>query len=206
MKRIRSKVLLGYGVALLIVVTATWLWIARMREPHLFVGKVDPETGYRCRFTHGFALTQTQRPNSGNSLLDYAVFTPPSGHLRQWLESHLFHQPVAATPQDSQIVLYSLAGIRIDRLNISHRNDIVEQHDIRLSGYPATLLHLDSWNGGKHTRGTELYVYGPDHTLFYYISGSAEGANYERVDKEMQAIIASFRLERVAPPANRFSR
>ena len=66
----------------------------------------------------------------------------------------------------------------------------------KIDGYPAVVLTMRS---GSHCE-TKLIVYVPEVTVVYEISCKTDAEDMARVDSEMQEIISSFHVEKVAVP------
>jgi hypothetical protein len=54
-------------------------------------------------------------------------------------------------------------------------------------------------NSGKSVYGTTLLVYVPNESLMYIVGGGASVSDDAQINREMQAIISSFRVEKVVP-------
>jgi len=67
---------------------------------------------------------------------------------------------------------------------------------LEIDGCPATVFTV---RAGSVPR-TELVVSVPGRSLQYTVTGNAEAANFALIDREMQALISSFHVEKVPTP------
>jgi hypothetical protein len=195
----------GLAAVLVVVVIAAWVSLRRPQERKEFVGQVDPATGYRCRFLLSTAW-KPQDISFDEKLPPDIAFTLTPSPIRQWINTRLLHK---AAP-------YPLM-IQLTRLRTHNKNKsawhIVE-------GYPEYLpnpafttthqhLHIDSypttrgrweWKqpGRTMVYGTFLFVYIPEKSTGYILGATYENAaELAVIDQEMNAIIASFHIEKV---------
>jgi hypothetical protein len=155
-----------------------------------FTGHADPE-GYRYRFT----LSSDWQSEDDRDLR----YGPIDGQIDK---SALFPKRVRVAVIDLQTfgktmlpgdvpILHGYpepVGWGKDRL-ITHRH-------LRIGGCPATMVRAYWVQGGQRYRETEFYVYVPSRSILYLMHTFSEPAQYERADREMQAIIGTFHVER----------
>jgi hypothetical protein len=79
-------------VLALLSVTAVWLTYLAMRRP--YIGKTDPETGYRCTFTLAAYWNPTGIVRPGWSLKrdDFVFALPKPPPFQTWLEKNVLHR------------------------------------------------------------------------------------------------------------------
>ena len=77
------------------------------------------------------------------------------------------------------------------------------QRHLTVNGCPATLVERPIVVSGIPCRYILLLVYRPEHAFIYSVGGIAEAGNAGWFENEMQAIISSFHVEKVAPAAGR---
>ena len=165
----------------------------RHRKRQALVGRVDPK-GYRCRFT----LSSDWRSEDERDLrhgpvdgqIDKAVFFPTRVRVVE-IDLQTFGKTML--PRDVPILSGYPEPIDWgkDRL-ITHRH-------LRIDGCPATMVRAYWMDGGQRYRETEFYVYVPSRSILYLLHTCSQPAEYERADREMQAIIRTFHVERVVP-------
>jgi len=152
----------------------------------------------------------------GDSPLDGADFTfprpaSPSGPLSQWLSLHFFPKTVPAkTPK---IGLFSCplkdfpGHTRLVRGYpefVGEGEGTVPKHTqshLLIDGCPATIMDFTSFpdSPGPYS----LIVYDSKSDLLYCVGGVAEEGESAWFHREMQAIIASFHIEKASFPAGR---
>jgi hypothetical protein len=189
-------------------------FIGKMHERTEFVGKMDPNSGYRCRFTissnwHNEVNASPDYPN----MIDHDMFIAPTNPMGQWIECHLLHHGMADPPL---IHLNTYPGRWVSDL-IVFQNGYPEPSPLPnhqpvphrhrwIDGFPATIEDDDfTIPNGILYHSVCLYVYVPNHAILYTVLatagplGSEDRRQIEQIDHEMEAIIASFHVEKVAP-------
>jgi hypothetical protein len=118
--------------------------------------------------------------------------------VRKWIVEHLFHQSGSG---QMEINLFSTAATNGDAYpDLKNETEPHSLRDLRIEGYPATVLSEDEMLSGKRRRTISLFVCVPECT--YEVTGEAKGSDIDRMDSEMQAIISSFRVDKVAVPTD----
>jgi hypothetical protein len=135
------------------------------------------------------------------SLTEFDSFVFPPSLARQWIDSHLLHR-AAPEPLDIDFGSGALKGfkdfseIRDGYPELAGAGRILAHRHLHVDGYPATVVRSE-WNiSGTPTFATVMLVYIPERS-FLYVIGGGEPANSALIDREMQAIIASFHIEKV---------
>ena len=211
-KRARWKAFAALAAVLVVAVVALCLFIGKARERKEYVSQMDPRSGYRCHFT----LSSDWRKGSWSPSalygrtqeLDYIksfVPTPPNP-IMSWIATHLFHQAGISVLPPS-ILLLSLkanemkyyfrvqAGYPEPLRGGQGQLTILIHRHLRIDGFPATIVT----EAGQYCNGVTLLVYVPDHSMSYEVNGLAATQDAASLDREMQAIIASFHIEKVVP-------
>jgi len=75
----------------------------------------------------------------------------------------------------------------------SSQSRMIEYRHLHVDGFPATFVCADEGIGPNRFRRTVLLVYVPDHSMLYVVLGNGG----VETDREMQAVIASFHIEKV---------
>jgi len=85
----------------------------------------------------------------------------------------------------------------------SHRiGRILTNRHLQIDKCPATVTRFEITTGlPQPIHCTCLCVFSPDHGSTYLIGSIAGNSNGERIDREMEAIAASFHIERAGDPA-----
>ena len=175
-----------------------------------FVGNVDPTSGIRCRFLLAADWKRTDNLvfTKAPGYVDEAEFSaPPPGPIRKWIEAHLLRKPfplwhkpviylVSLSPSTSLLGQYLQIQAGYPELlstNIPSTTRFTQRH-LRIDGCPATVLTVTDRNYSSNA----LLVYVPEASVAYMISGLSWSQNTAQVDHEMQAIVSSFHIEKVA--------
>ena len=124
-----------------------------MQERKEFVGKVDPASGYQCRFTFSSTWQCKDDIHSTLETLDRATFAPsPPNFIRMWIDGRLLHRSVSmgksiantagyGTPRN-QLLTYVMANANSDVLERYAYPASISTHSIlrhlRINGYAAT--------------------------------------------------------------------
>jgi hypothetical protein len=214
-KRARWKSLVALAAVLTAGVVASCLLISKIHERKEFVGKV--EDGYRCRFTfsptwqqyveYGWEHVSPPRPD----YVDDAHFKPlPPSPVRQWMSAHLFHQP--AWPPDAHTFGISscrredfpcrirLVGGHPEPIWVGNEQGLTQRHLI-IDGCPATLIQRPLVVSGTPCQWTLMLVYKPNNAFLYAVGGLTRITNDNWFHEEMEKIVSSFHVERVAAGA-----
>lgn len=177
-------------VAVLFVGVPVCLCLGKAQGRKEFVGKVDPVTGYRCRFLIG-SNWQEERdtftaPLSAYQRLTNIVFhraegDPPEIWLYQW------------SAEEPNPRFHMLKGYPEE--NVDSPAWIVEQRHVRIKGQPATVGESEILTAGPASRATFLLVYVPAARTVYELGGFSLGSPLAY--QEIQGILSSFHVEKV---------
>ena len=175
------------------------LALSKTHERQEFIGNVDPKTGYRCRFT---LSSDWQRKKLLSRVGEVWLFTPPLNTIRQRMYMYLFPKTIFSVPSisfgDSTSIVRAqthLAGGYPDP-NLPRSVHIDSLRHLVIDGFPATVTTTTT----EPLHAISLSVYVPQASGIYSIGGIATGANFALADREMQAIISSFHIEKVTSP------
>jgi len=195
-------------VVLVAGIGMTALLVGKMRERKAFVSPEVAGYRYRCtlstdwKLTHDSQTRSTLRPQSFS-------FTAPPSPIRAWIASHLPGKPPSPkrrTYEEPTLVLETekvtaqYTSIRSQggypELNLWGAGRILTDRHLQIDKCPATLTRFEiPFLPGKPVHGTCLCVFSPDHGYTYLIGSLAEPSKSDRVDREMEAIAASFHVE-----------
>ena len=142
--------------------------------------------------------------SSSSSKIGY--FSLSTSPTRQWIDSHFLHRS-AAPPTIAfyaQIVHVSVPNRWLHFVNgypetpfLASTRVLAKSH-LMVDGYRATVCTVEQ--GSMHF--VSLAVYLPDKSLLYCVGGLADRLTSASVDREMQAVITSFHIEKVAVPTS----
>jgi hypothetical protein len=190
--------------------------IGKMQERTEFVGKVDPNSGYRCRFTVPASWQHYNRPRYSDEqdIMDGSYFVPlAKSPVRQWIETHFLLASRTAgrsliserAPLDYHAThlspTYRTVHIQGGYPEITEvRSWKISREHLRIDGYAATLSRVDVpiWNRSRTDHGIWLVVYLPDQATVYVVGNPSVSPDFEQMAREMQMIISSFHVEKVA--------
>jgi hypothetical protein len=211
-KRSRWKPLSVLATVLVVSVASSWIIVGKAKDRKEFVGRVDPATGYRYRFL----LSPAWKPQDLYSIWELpsemeASFILMPSPIRQWLDARLLHK---ASPEPLSIQLIGskmsddgwgfhivqgypeyVVPVRMAVMPVTTTHE-----HLHIDGYPATRARWE-WKqtGTTVLHNTFLFVYIPENSTGYTLSASCKDtAELAVIDQEMQAIIASFHIEKVA--------
>ncbi|MCW3055085.1 MAG: hypothetical protein JWN14_4255 [Chthonomonadales bacterium] len=211
-------------LTMMVGVILSWLWISKMNERKELVGKTDTVSKFRCRFTvpSDWQATDNLRrvavlsASSGvqplhcwsvpSHVLEDETFTPLPGPIRLWMDNYVLHRRTDNSPS---IHLSTLTGTLVPwqyQINGGYPQPVVFDEErpltrrLCINGYRATVV-TDPLKPGEAMRKMWLLVYVPHHSILYEVSVSAETSDFAPLDREMQAIVASYHIEKVAGSA-----
>lgn len=191
------------GVLFLVSAGVLISWSSRPRRIE-YVSNIDPNTGYRCRFTIAAdwkLYRSPDYPGPNPTILDYQTFTPrPKPPLIEWICMRVLHQDLKVKHKDFMMLHcpseYASAFIveegypqQLD----TPAQQVCSRRHMRLDGQPATLTAYAASNN----YGYVLLVKPKQQTIFYEFAFSAEEANVPGLQDEMEQIASYFRLEKV---------
>ena len=196
----RWKLFLGRVALVTVAVVAARLLLPK---PHVkthgreeFIGKIDPVSGVRCRLTVplGYERSDSSLPSRHNRILDSASFETPSGPTLSRPDSEPPKIHIESSKAEDITDYIRIQAGYPER--VKHLDDaVVAQRHTLVDGRPANLLQMS-----RPYYGRTLYVYVPNANIVYRVTVIAEPPDAEPIDREMQAILSSFRVEQAAVP------
>ena len=199
-------VVLGLGTIVSLVI------VGKMRERRPFVGKVV--AGYQCRFT----LATDWKPvedssNVTTDMPEYHAFTGIEPPIRVWISTHIFHrsrtapralEPTLVMETDSAHGRPDVIQIRqgYPEPNLLGFGQVLAERHLQIDGCQATVVRIELALGGPPIRGTFLCVSTPGASYTYLIGSVSDIPNSDRADREMQEIVTSFHIDKLAPPTS----
>jgi len=219
---VRWKILTALSTAL--IVAGACLAIRKAHTRQDILGKIDPESGLRCRYTiaagWGHNIGQLSSGGSGTwtkeksrsgasiSVLDGDWFEPPPPlPIQEWITTHLGHRPFAGSPSISQTTFK--AGDLSKEIPIRNgfpepvpppRARLIMRRHLRIDGYPVTVDTMEVPH--YQVKRMAAYLYTPDQGNLYMVDVATPASEFAPFDHEMQVILASFHIEKVAIPLN----
>ena len=185
--RARWKPVAILAIVLTVGVVATCLSLRNAQERTTFFGAIDPMTGYRCRITLSSGWKQEPAEADNPSFV-----APPLSPIRKWIDRYLLHQPVTE-PASINLSGGSLANFTLregyPERSMRTGEHLRTQRRFHIHDYPATLVELDN--------GEYLFVYVPAAATVYRVAGVSGASGTDRLQREMQGVIASFQVEKV---------
>ena len=194
------------------VVVAAGLWVRQGQKRAEFLGNVDPASGYRCRFTLSSNWHRHEdRSGRASDVVDFYRFTPPEiGPILRWIETHIPHRS-----KPTQLPPFIAPEIYLITNHVRQSSDIApllngypivprlgepltERH-ITIDSCPATIVEDALTDTVPPIRTATLLVYTPDRKVVYSVNAFFLVPENQG-DREIQAIIASFHIEKVAVP------
>jgi len=204
-KRARWKPLVVLAALVAVGMIAFCLFMKNAQERKEFVGNVDSRSGYRCRFT----LSPSWRVSASDidtspGVLDNAVFNPvPQSPIRAWIDRTLLHRQAARQPMiglttvttkeaENYSAFHFQAGY--PEMTLGSTQHILKQRRLWIDGCPATVVTFGLALSRSRTH-TLLTATVPDRSIIFSImDGSTQS---DDMNREMEAIISSFHVERV---------
>jgi hypothetical protein len=214
-KRLKTRwksLLLLCGATLCVVL---YVLVGVRQERQEIVGRV--KSGYRYRFTlssawqgdEGHLRMLDADTGAGNGLDDY-VFKPRPSPLLQWSYRHLLHRP---PPDSPEIRLTTYAINDLPTYNFLHRFEgaypepilgdqerMVTHRHLTIQGCPTTVVRLEKTEFGRSYPGTQVLVDVANHTIVYDLHGYSLSPT-DDVNHEIETILSSFHIEKVAAPS-----
>jgi len=209
-KQARWKSVAAIAALLTISVVASCLLIGTMRERKVFVGNVVRGYRYRCTLSTDWRPTH----NGVSGYVEEHSFAAAPSPIREWIDIHLFRQPKpTGNPviQQPRLTLGQETGkgsgfIHVrsgyPELDVGGPLKMVTGKHFRVDNCPATLTGIDMSGAGINSHYTILLICTPDYTNTYFVTAAAPPAYSNQADREMQAIISSFHVEKVTVPMN----
>jgi hypothetical protein len=201
-KRLRWKSVIAFAVILVVSVIALCLLASKTPERKGFVGNMEPESGYRCRFTLSSSWRVTGRDIAlSPGVLDNATFKPARSPIREWIDRVLLHRQTAIQPMIGLRAVTKDTASWSDfkyqagypELWLGPREHILTRRRLWIDNCPATVVSFELARSHPHTL---LSVAVPDHSVVFMIRDG--NLKSEDLNREMQAIISSFHIEKVA--------
>ena len=205
-KLTRWKTLVALAAVAVVGIVAACLLICKAQERKEFVGSVDPVSGYRCRFT----LSSAWRKYDGlidcypPEVEEEDLFLPaPRNPMMSWIALRLFHH--VFPPANSPTIALMRLQPNTQRFHVRDgypepawvnpsSPEFTLRH-LRIDVFPATVVTQTN----KNYRGTWLIISVPNFPVLYAVHNYDAPADITQSDREMQAIISSFHVEKVIP-------
>lgn len=192
-------------------IVACVFWGSR-QERHERVGPVVG--GYRCRFMLSTAwqsddadLYSRDAETGAFRRMSDAVFKARPSPLLQWCYRSLLHRP-PPPPAEIRLTTYTVADL--PTFSFMHRFEgvypeplpgdqerIVAHRHLTIEGCPATFVRMERTIAGQKCPGTQVLIDVANHTVVYDLR-SVSFSPADGVNEEIQAILSSFHVERVA--------
>jgi len=205
-RRRRWQPLVVLTTVVVVGIVATCLLICKVQERRDFVGRVDTLSGYRCRFTLSSAWRQYDGPSQddlGILSQEDSFCPPPPNPITAWIAVHLLHKVLP--PETPTIALMmvrpnsTMFHVRDGYPELAGANppspDISQRH-LRIDGCLATVVTQTN----SDYRAMWLIVSVPNVPVIYAVTAYDVPSDIAQSDHEMQAIMSSFHVERVAAP------
>lgn len=214
----RRKFGIFFALVAIAFVTVCGLLIAKMRERQDFVSKTV--MGYRCRFTYPLHW-QADRVSSteAGKAREVYTFTPNPSPIREWIAVHLFHQAPTApgllwvanarpafmmevsTPQTANEDVVIRAGYPEPSMPSNTPSVVTmrlfSDRHLHIDGCPATVFRCEVAASGMNFYEVDLLVYQPETKTLFSVGGCGGDQYSGQVDREVEAIVSSFHVERV---------
>jgi len=209
-KRPRWKLIATLFVGVVAGTVALCLLIGKAQGRKEFVGNVDPTSGYRCRFTLASSWRVSARDiDISPGVLDNAVFKPvPQNPIKAWMDRVLLHREAARQPMIGLTTVTSkdaenYSAIQFEagypEMKLGRPQRILKQRRLWIDSCPATVVTFGSASPRFHPH-TVLTVSVPDRSIIFSVMDGI--AQSDDMNREMQAILSSFHIERVAVQAS----
>ena len=190
------------------------LLVGKMRERKAFVSPEVAGYRYHCTLSTDWKLRQdsqkrpTSRPQS-------FYFTAPPSPVRAWIASHLpgkspspkrraYEDPTLIMETTKVTAQYTPVKIRggYPELDLRGTGHILAERHLQIDKCSATVIRFEIPSGlPQPIHCTCLCVISPDNGYIYLIGSIAEHSNCDRMDREMEAITASFHIDTVGNQA-----
>ena len=85
---------------------------------------------------------------------------------------------------------------------LSAQERLLTRRHLKIDGCAATAFGIEWKISGRTLRGTFLFIYVSDSAMIYMVGNCVETFQFAEMDREMQAIIASFHIEKVTFPSS----
>ena len=188
------------AATLLVGVVALCFIIGKAFQRTEFISYVDPVSGYRCRFTFNSAWkTVDVGPPSVTRGPDYVFFGPSRNPIQQWIAVHLFHEQ---TTSGAPPGIYLTTVINGPSTALGRQEQIQSKRHFMIDGCPAVVLQCTEEPLGEPPGHTHFWVFVPHQSIHFEIDATIDSPDTDDVDKEMQAVIASFHVERTPVPSS----
>ena len=208
--RLRRKSIAACATLLAVGVVVTSLLFGKARERKEVVGPIVAGYRYRCTLSTDWKL----RP--ANPLAEHPPF--PSydfqayrNPILEWITTHLLSQsptkgnatswqPTLGMDQRSLEDYGPWIKIKGTYPRFDSPGKLLSERNFRIDGCPATLVRYEQFTnfGSQSIRETFLCVAAPDSSGICVVSCLADRQDSEAIDKEVNAIVSSFHVEKVA--------
>ncbi len=202
----RWKSLISLTAIVVVVAAGIGFVVGQPQARKEFIGKTDPVSGYRCRFT--VSTYWKPDPFRWCSKTDFEhSFVLTSSPIQLWIERHLMHTftdkeiphiYLAELPTDETSNASTLVDGYPEVMTAGMRRLISHRH-LTIDGCPSTIATYETTEmpGGLSSRTMVLLVHGSTSAVVW---GMAETEKFASVEEEMQAIISSFHVEKMRVP------
>ena len=125
------------------------------------------------------------------------IFTPSLNPMQQWIALHLFHQ---TAPKGGPRAIVLACSTHASGSGFMPREKTGESRHLLIDGCPAMVGHSASTFPGDPPFLTRLTVSVPFQTIQYEMYATVDSPGIDRIGSEMEKIISSFHVDKVAPP------
>lgn len=206
MNKIRaSRQLIAASSTLVVIAATLCLWSRAPQERRTFrrtfISSADPKSGYAFRCTLSTQLKYGEHRHGAPGTESDILFFRRNSTLQRI--TGLYH-PIP----DSAIILMTCATKPLDKcfrivegypeLIGFGQTRIIKYRQLRIDGCPATFVISEGRIGPSQYHQSALLVHVPKHSMLYAVVGNADLSKFAEVDAEMEAIIPSFHIERIA--------
>lgn len=182
---------MAVAAVLVVGIVAAWFFVGKTHRRQEFVCDFGSAHGYQCRFMLG-AGWRVEEVSTDNEIY---FFHSPSDPVQRWLQDHLLHR------SSDDYIQFRPQPI-IDPKHVTFQNgypaipgNAVPKRHLIIDGCPATVETYQS-SESPSTWKTQLFLYSPNKKMYYeVVTGSYRKG--DQIDSEMQAIIASFHVDKV---------
>jgi len=176
---------------------AIGLFVRQAQKRTTFWSEVDPITGYRYRIT----LSADWKIDEGTiypSSISSSFIESSGSPIRQWIQRHLWRRK-PAEPLKIVLVRFPLTLFSTNNedpeLTPESGERVLRKQHLHIDDCAATLLAVDT--PGRTQSRENLLIYVPAAATAYSVVGFSGPFEANRMDREMQGVIASFHTEKV---------
>jgi hypothetical protein len=212
-RRMKRKTIAILAAVLVMGIAASCLLIGKMRERKPFADKVVAGYRFHCTLSPDWQLKPNPAHSSPGTVEEY-TFSASLSPVREWIALHLFHQPPAkgiSFGGRPQLIMGTETGKAMPSLTFQAGYPELDLHappmagikvvpgrHFRIDNCPATVTGIDLGTVSTTGHYTLLLVSTPDHVNTYFVTTGAELRYSYEGDREIQAILSSIHVEKVA--------